>query len=417
MNKLIDGSGKMSLDLRVIDLQPRWRHQSFLFRWTTMSTDRKFRCSLLYSLLLFVLTNGQTTSDQSCQANLTDYFVREPFVDRWMNVVTLFSLQYRVNSAGPFFDQSVYTKRISIRDLQNRNGTQLFNFTVLPQTIDLRPSFPVDLPTGYQIDVTSSHPKFDVRRRNGFSFDLIVAAKWVSDIAHVSIRVNISCSSYDYFVRYHRYLFTLTATQTVPNRPSLTATAIVQIDLINGNANAPRFVLNESVFYISETAQVGTKFGTVYAIDADNDTIRYSMSNAQFSIDPVSGVLELQQAIHRGSPPSYSPVVTICDECSSSTPLSSTSASATITIFVTAVNKHSPRFIDPPCGSTLDFDENNTVGQMIGKIVVADDDRGDNGRITISFPSEESRNTSERLRVDFIRRWQNRMNFFRSQWI
>ena len=207
---------------------------------------------------------------------------------------------------------------------------------------------------------------------------------------------------------FHRYLFNLTARQTVRNRPSLTSIAIVQIDLTNDNVNLSRFRPDEPIFYISETARIGTKFGTVYATDADNDTIRYSIATGPFSIDPLTGVLELQQVFHPGSPTNYSIVVTICDACSSSVSSPSRNVNTTVHIFVIAVNKHSPRFVHPPCGSSLDFEENNTIGQVIANLVVSDDDRDENGRITISFPSEDSRTTSKLFRFGYIRAGQMR---------
>lgn len=69
--------------------------------------------------------------------------------------------------------------------------------------------------------------------------------------------------------------------------------------------------------------------------------------------------------------------------------------SAIITINVTAVNKRSPQFSSGLCGSAVSFDEGNAVGATIATITVFDDDRGDNGQITISFPSEQSRTTGK----------------------
>jgi len=47
------------------------------------------------------------------------------------------------------------------------------------------------------------------------------------------------------------------------------------------------------------------------------------------------------------------------------------------------------------CGSTVSFYENNPIGFNITTIVVYDGDRGGNGQITISFPSEQSRTTGK----------------------
>jgi hypothetical protein len=59
------------------------------------------------------------------------------------------------------------------------------------------------------------------------------------------------------------------------------------------------------------------------------------------------------------------------------------------------VNKRSPQFLNQICGSTVSFYENNAVGTNIRFITVFDDDKGENGQIIISFPSEQSRTTGE----------------------
>jgi hypothetical protein len=176
------------------------------------------------------------------------------------------------------------------------------------------------------------------------------------------------------------------------------STAIVQINLENYNVNAPIFVPLNQTFFISETAFVGSLFGTVYATDADNDGIIYSISSSQFSIDPSTGVLQLLQTF--SSPASqYFVTVTASDDGSSCLPTLPLcprfSTTAVITINVTAINKRSPQFLNQICGSAVSFYENNAIGANITSIAAFDDDRGDNGQITISFPSEQSRTTGE----------------------
>jgi hypothetical protein len=59
----------------------------------------------------------------------------------------------------------------------------------------------------------------------------------------------------------------------------------------------------------------------------------------------------------------------------------------------------SPQFLNQICGSTVLFYENNAVGSNITSIIVYDGDRGQNGQITISFPSEQSRTTGNNERL------------------
>ena len=163
--------------------------------------------------------------------------------------------------------------------------------------------------------------------------------------------------------------------------------------------HAPVFVPANQVFSISETATVGTIFGTVYATDADNDGIIYSISSNQFAIDRLTGVLQLQQTFQTSSASQYNVTVTAEDDGTSCLPTRSACprfrTSAIITINVTAVNKRSPSFSGGLCGSAVAFDEGNSIGATIATITVFDDDRGDNGQITISFPSEQSRTTGK----------------------
>jgi hypothetical protein len=213
------------------------------------------------------------------------------------------------------------------------------------------------------------------------------------------ISIRFFLSPLNYFSPYNRYLFNLIATQTYYNRPPVSSTALVQINLQNYNVHAPIFIPANQIFFISETATVGTLFGTVYATDADNDGIIYSISSIQFSIDPSTGVLQLQQSFQSSSASQYLVTVTASDDGTSCLPAQALcprfSTSTTITINVTVVNKQSPQFLNQICGSTVSFYENNAIGANITSITVYDSDRGQNGKITISFPSEQSSTIGE----------------------
>jgi hypothetical protein len=75
---------------------------------------------------------------------------------------------------------------------------------------------------------------------------------------------------------------------------------------------------------------------------------------------------------------------------------------STIRIIITAVNKNSPRFLNQICGQNITFYETNTINQDIQSLVVFDDDRGENGQITISFPSEQLRTTGIGMTKCFV---------------
>lgn len=189
------------------------------------------------------------------------------------------------------------------------------------------------------------------------------------------------------------------------NRPPTTSIAQVQINLENDNVNTPIFIPDVQTFYISETAQPGTQFGTVYAVDPDNDGIIYSMNCNQFCIEPSTGVLTLEKPFYSSSPSEYLIRVTITDDGSSRTPCLACrkrTNSTNIRIIVTTVNAHSPRFLNQLCGKNISFDENNQIGQDIGSLIVSDSDRGENGLISISFPAEDLRTTGKCWNEEFM---------------
>jgi hypothetical protein len=212
----------------------------------------------------------------------------------------------------------------------------------------------------------------------------------------------------NYFSPFNRYVFKLIAKQTFPGqqRPPVTSTAIVQIDLVNYNVHSPMFIPNNQIFYISEAAQSNTQFGTVYAIDADNDAIGYSITGTgQFSIDRLTGVLRLEQEFDSSVLPEYFVDVIATDDGSSCPPLDFSctrlSSSTKIQINVTAVNRNSPRFLNQICGKNVSLNENKGPGDII-QLVVFDNDRDENGMIDISFPSEELRTTGKCIIKCFI---------------
>jgi len=209
----------------------------------------------------------------------------------------------------------------------------------------------------------------------------------------------------NYFEPYHRYVLNLIASQTFSNRPSTSSIALVQINLVNSNVHAPLFLSSSQTFSISESAPAGTIIGTVYATDADNDTIIYSTLSTQFYIDPSTGVLILQQAFSSTPNLQYFALITASDDGSSCYPTQSFcprfSTTINITINVLVENTNSPLFLDNICGQTVTLYENEN-GTNITAIKVFDDDAGRNGQITISFISEASYSQFKLLQTDQI---------------
>ncbi len=203
-----------------------------------------------------------------------------------------------------------------------------------------------------------------------------------------------------YFSPFNRYLFKLIAKQTISNdRPPVVSTAIVQINLKNDNVNCPILISNSQTFYISKTAELFTEFGTLYATDADNDTITYSICNTQFDVDQSTGVLRLVKIFDSSSPSEYLVSVTAMDDgttCCPSCNISHRCYNPTfIRIIATTVNENPPRFLGDLCGKNISFNENNEIGYVIKDLCVLDNDGGANESIDIAFPPENLRTTGK----------------------
>lgn len=194
----------------------------------------------------------------------------------------------------------------------------------------------------------------------------------------------------------HRYVFNITATQSFPNRPSTSSSAIAQIDLVNCNVYAPLFIPINPIFSISETTPVGSQFGTVFATDADGDSITFDITppSSQFSIDGYSGVLVLDRAIQTITSLQLNLTVTATDDASSCSPTCPTcvqlTSSTTITISIITANTKAPRFLTQICGSTVPLLETSPSGTNITTLPAFDDDLGNSGQIVFSFPLVET---------------------------
>lgn len=206
----------------------------------------------------------------------------------------------------------------------------------------------------------------------------------------------------NYFSPYHRYLFELIAIKNRSNdETQLRSTAIVQINLINDNANKPECRSNNNIFYISEAALPGTSFGTVYALDPDGDSVTYTSNSSQFSIDPVTGVLKLRREFPRycNFPCTYFVNITVTDDGSSCALLSSCaqkSCSMIVEIKVLSENRHSPEFLNPTCnGMPIRLYESTAANTIVASLLVVDNDRDKNGLIDVIFPPENLRATGK----------------------
>ncbi|CAF3600129.1 unnamed protein product [Rotaria sp. Silwood1] len=319
--------------------------------------------NVLYRTSLIIIINLILVSAQVVQGNIADLF-------------------YYANFNGPIFDQPVYKLTASNFSISSPINTTLFTFSLEPQTQNTVPGY---ISLGRTLDNVA-----DIR------VTLSDTAFLIEKLSNFSYRVATNISPLNYFSPYHRYLFTITATQLFPGRPSISSTAIAQIDLNYCNAHAPTFIYSIQTYSISETLSLGLPFGTVFATDADKDPITFALTpaSAQFTIDRFTGVLSLSQAF--GSTPSSPILLTVTatdvpsSDCSLPCPsCAARSNSITITIIVTTANKQPPRFSDQPCNLIFSLREDSPPGTIITTLTAVDSDQGNNGQISFSFPPEQ----------------------------
>ncbi|CAF4544432.1 unnamed protein product [Rotaria socialis] len=311
--------------------------------------------SVVSSIALLISVEFLVVLSQSSQGDIADLF-------------------YDVNFNGPLFNQPVYTVTTSNFTIASPINTTLFIFNLQPQSIFTLPSYVLaarSLNSIAEIGVTLSDSTF--------------RADFISNFTY---RVVNKISPLNYFSPYHRYVFYITATQFFPNRPSTSSTAIAQIDLVNCNVYAPLFIIANPTFSISEAASVGTQFGTVFATDADNDSITFSISPPpiQFSIDQYTGVLRLDQALQTITSIPLIFNVTATDDASSCSPTCSNcgqlSSTTTITIAIQTTNTQAPRFLNQLCGSTFSLLETSQSGTNITTVAAVDNDLAVGSSIT-----------------------------------
>ncbi|XP_069495463.1 protocadherin Fat 3 isoform X2 [Ambystoma mexicanum] len=161
--------------------------------------------------------------------------------------------------------------------------------------------------------------------------------------------------------------------------PPLSAVTTVNINLTDVNDNAPKFNQEMYSAVISEDASVGDSVILLIAEDLDspaNGQIRFSIISgdreAQFTIDPVLGLVKVKEKLDRERVSGYSLLIQARD--SGIPPLSST---VTVNIDISDVNDNSPLFT--PINQTAVVQENKPVGTSILQLLVTDKDSFHNG--------------------------------------
>jgi serralysin len=149
------------------------------------------------------------------------------------------------------------------------------------------------------------------------------------------------------------YLITLTLTDGTE-----TVTKDVTITIIDVEENGSTPVITSSSTFTADENQ--TAIGTVTATDADGDTITYSISGSEITINSSSGVIAFASAPDFETKSSYTATVTASDGTNSTT--------QDITVNVTNLNDNNPVITS---SSTFTVEENQT---SVGSVTANDAD-------------------------------------------
>ena len=189
--------------------------------------------------------------------------------------------------------------------------------------------------------------------------------------------LHIGTNGADYETK-SQYTFTVTGTDNV-NTPTTSST--VTINILNANDNAPVFT-SSNTFTAAENQ---TAIGTVTATDADGNlnSLTYSISGNEISIDSTSGVLTFNSAPDYETKSTYTATVTVSD--------STFAPTQTITVNVTDVNEGPGN--NAPVAVAASHDLNLLPKDQTAKVIplTATDADGDSLTYSIvSYPSQGS---------------------------
>lgn len=164
---------------------------------------------------------------------------------------------------------------------------------------------------------------------------------------------------------------------------------IIQLDINvqDSNDHAPQFPEDPVTIVVPENMQPGSSIYAFQASDKDgsgpNSEVRYSIQHHWpdrsdlLSLDPVTGVLTLRQALDHEQTPNFFLVVRATD--SATDPSQRRWSSVTARIYVTDENDNAPVFSSPTAVSVM---EDKPMGFVLLYIIARDADQGENGRVS-----------------------------------
>eukprot|EP00079_Xenopus_tropicalis_P032103 XP_017945874.1 PREDICTED: protocadherin-16 [Xenopus tropicalis] len=163
--------------------------------------------------------------------------------------------------------------------------------------------------------------------------------------------------------------------------PPLSATAMVNINVLDLNDNTPAFSASAFSAEVPEDAPVGSLVLHLSAVDPDDGPsgqTTYHLSNGTqgaFYIDPLTGRITTATQLDRERRASYTFLVWAID----SDPVGPRSAEATVTVLVRDVNDNAPAFLRSPFH--LNLSRNTPTKRAIAAMKAEDKDAGANASI------------------------------------
>ncbi|XP_077559071.1 dachsous cadherin-related 1 [Haemaphysalis longicornis] len=178
-------------------------------------------------------------------------------------------------------------------------------------------------------------------------------------------------------------LHRLTVVAVDNGSPTLSATAGVEVHVLDANDNAPELAPLELT--VAENAPAGQRVGTLQATDRDagpNAALVYGLANGSssavaglFRVEPTTGAVVALAPLDREAQAAYELVVRVQD--GGSPPLSST---ARLRIRVSDENDHAPVFVEP-VERVVRVREHQPAGSEVLRARAVDPDEGPNGQV------------------------------------
>ncbi|KAK3099557.1 hypothetical protein FSP39_006219 [Pinctada imbricata] len=185
--------------------------------------------------------------------------------------------------------------------------------------------------------------------------------------------------------------YTLHVTATDQGTQPLSTSQTIVVHIEDENDNPPKFTQNSYFTTCPEDIEIGTSLLQVTATDRDsglNGIVRFFIiegdDNADFSMDPSSGVLRVQKQLDYERLQSYT--ITVRAEDSGQQPRYS---SAKISINIIDVNDNKPVFIDSPFNAIV-RENMDQLPVFVAQLSARDDDSPQYSRLTYGLRNGDS---------------------------